>query len=299
MNAPRPLAPDADAPTRFPRAPFTLQHPYVQEARLALPAIVDLATRLPPDKVEYNLGDLDVHQDPSATPGNGLTIAQTLERIESCRSWMVLKNIERAPAYQALLAESLAGVDDLVRPVFPSVFGVEGFVFVSSAGSVTPFHLDPEHNFLCQIRGTKTVHVWDPDDQLVLPRPRLEASCLGAHRNLDYAPSFQARARSFTLRPGDALYIPVWAPHWVENGPEVSISYSFTFRSDQSERRRKLNFVNGLLRRAGLEPRPEGAAPGRDRLKVAAYQGLVAPMTAAKRSRRLRALWLKRVGRSA
>ena len=31
----------------------------------------------------------------------------------------------------------------------------QGFIFISSPGSVTPFHIDPENNFLLQIRGSK------------------------------------------------------------------------------------------------------------------------------------------------
>ena len=31
----------------------------------------------------------------------------------------------------------------------------EAFIFISSPNTVTPYHMDPEYNFLLQIRGTK------------------------------------------------------------------------------------------------------------------------------------------------
>ena len=33
----------------------------------------------------------------------------------------------------------------------------QGFIFVSSPNSVTPYHFDPEHNILLQIRGSKVM----------------------------------------------------------------------------------------------------------------------------------------------
>ena len=48
--------------------------------------------------------------------------------------------------------------------------GLEGFIFVSSPGSVTPYHIDPERNFLLQVRGNKTMHMFDGSDRSLLDR---------------------------------------------------------------------------------------------------------------------------------
>lgn len=277
----------------FPHRPFLVRHDHTGDPRLALPALLALARELPTDRVEYNLGDLAVNQDPGAIPGNALSVEDTLLRIGECRSWLVMKNIERSAQYSALLQESLAALDAVIRLVFPRVSGLEGFLFVSSPGSVTPFHIDPEHNFLFQIRGTKTIHIFDRDDRDVLSERQIEASCFGAHRNLPYRDEFEPRGQTFTLGPGDGLYFPVRAPHWVQNGSDVSVSYSFTFRSSASERERKAAFVNALLRRGGLAPRPVGA--GRDRAKVAIFDALAVPLALAKRSPAVRAFLLDRV----
>jgi len=60
------------------------------------------------------------------------------------------------------------------------------------------------------------------------------------------------------MQPGDGVYIYPWAPHWVHNGPAVSISLSITFRTQRSERDELVHFLNGRLRRRGLSPRPAG-----------------------------------------
>ena len=54
---------------------------------------------------------------------------------------------------------------------------------------------------------------------------------------------FQSRATVFSLHPGEGLHFPVGAPHWVKNGPEVSVSFSATFRSEMSERQAIVYFA--------------------------------------------------------
>ena len=43
-----------------------------------------------------------------------------------------------------------------------------GWIFVTSPGAVTPFHMDDEHNFILQIAGRKRLYVWDPQDRSVV-----------------------------------------------------------------------------------------------------------------------------------
>ncbi|HYZ84104.1 MAG TPA: cupin-like domain-containing protein, partial [Bryobacteraceae bacterium] len=134
-----------------------------------------------------------------------------------------------------------------------------------------------EHNFLCQVQGTKQVSIWDPRDRTVLPEPQIEHMLQiwhgdDYHRNMPFKQEFQERAREYTLNPGDALHFPVGAPHWVKNGNQVSISFSITFRSRYSERQAIIYFLNGKVRRLGLRPTPPGVSGWRDGLKVAAFQ---------------------------
>ena len=90
---------DASQVAMFDERGFQFQHGLHDHPLLQLSRIVDLARTLPEDSVEYNAGDLAVNQDPSSTPRNGLSVEETLQRIETCKSWMVLKGVQQDPAY--------------------------------------------------------------------------------------------------------------------------------------------------------------------------------------------------------
>src|SRR5262245_63771662 len=86
-------------PEHFARRPFVVRHRLTDHPLFALPRLIELARMLPEDRVEYNAGDVPVSLDPARTPRTGLSIDETIRRIEECRSWMVFKNVERDPEY--------------------------------------------------------------------------------------------------------------------------------------------------------------------------------------------------------
>ena len=265
--------------SRFNKRPFKIEHHLVDHPLFSLPRLVELSQRLPESRVEYNSGNLPITQDPKSTPRNGLSIEETIRRVEECNSWLVLKNVELDPEYRDLLDGCLDAIDVHTAPLYPGMCQREGFIFISSPGSVTPFHIDPENNFLLQIRGEKQVQLFDPTDRTIVTEEELEAFFTGAHRNLTFRDEFHAKGELFDLLPGEGLHFPVAAPHWVKNGQAVSISFSITFQTDDSRRRQALHRLNSQLRRLGIRPTPFGASPSRDALK---YQ-LVKAIRLAKR----------------
>ena len=259
----------------FDRKPFHVQHALADHPLFALPRLMELARRLPERFVEYNAGALAVGVRPDETPRTGLSAAETVRRIAECGSWMVLKRVEQEPAYGALLDRCLDGVAAQAGIALPRMLRREGFIFLSSPSAVTPFHLDPEHNFLLQIRGSKTVSMWGRDDRLVLPEAELEKFYAAfVHRNLPWREVFQTTAWVVPLKPGQGLHFPVAVPHWVQNGPEVSISFSITFRSEASEARELIYRANARLRRLGISPRAPGQSILLDSTKRAAFATL-------------------------
>jgi hypothetical protein len=210
--------------------------------------------------------------DGADTPSNGLSIADTIRRIEQCGSWMVLKFIERDPEYQALLHEALAPLREMVGEATGAMLKEQGFIFISSPGAVTPFHFDPEHNILMQIRGHKTMTLYPPADPRFAPDESHEAFHAGGHRNLPWRDEFGGAGRAVQLTPGDAVYVPVKAPHWVKNGSEPSISLSITWRSDWSYHEEYAHGFNRLLRKAGLTPAPPARFPAGNTAKSIGYR---------------------------
>lgn len=265
--------------TCFNRRPFKIGHHLVDHELFDLPRLIELAQRLPESRVEYNPGNLPVSHDPSRTPRNGLTIEDTIARIEDCNSWMVLKNVELDAEYRALLDACLDAMRPYTEPVAPGMCRREGFIFISSPGSVTPFHIDPENNFLLQIRGQKEVFLFDRADRVVISESDVESFFAGAHRNVPFDDTFRNRGEHFDLAPSEGLHFPVAAPHWVKNGSAVSISFSITFQTDDSLRRQSLYRFNRQMRRLGIVPLAVGKSPLYDSLKY----GLIRTLRGARR----------------
>ncbi len=248
----------------FGRQPFPMRHNLVGHPLLQLARLVELARQLPAHRVEYNAGNLAVNTDPKATPHTGLSVEETIRRIEECSSWMVLKNVELVPEYRELLHACLAAVEALDHPAGRGITLREGFVFVSSPGAVTPYHMDPELNFLLQVHGSKQMSVFPGSDRELLSEIELEHFYSGAHRNMVFKEEYQQKATVFELRPGDGLHVPVTYPHWVKVGPSYSISFSITVMTRALERRGTLYRINHNLRQRGRSPRPVGQSPVRD-----------------------------------
>jgi hypothetical protein len=248
--------------TQFNRRPFYVRHNLVGHPLLQIPRLLDLVKALPADYLEYASGEQLLDQKPELTPRNGLTAEETVARIRDNKSWMVIKFIETDPEYKALLDTLLDPLIAETAKIAPRAGRRYGFIFVSSPGSVTPYHMDGEHNFLLQVQGTKTMHVWSPDDRYVCSEEQLETFYVGGvHRNMKYDESYEASAYQLQLSPGVGLHVPVTSPHHVKVGPEVSVSLSITYRSMVSDRAAFLYRTNARLRKRGLHPAPVGSHP--------------------------------------
>ena len=178
---------------------------------------------------------------------------------------MVLWNIEQVAPYRRLLDDILDEVAPLLPPREGGMGRREAFLFLSSPNAITPVHFDPEHNFLLQIRGAKDLHIGGFPSRAAELR-ELDRYHAGGHRNLEHAPPLSS---AFHLLPGDGAYLYPWVPHWVYNGPAVSVSLSITFRTRRSERIELAHAFNSRLRKRGWAPTPAGQSALVDRPKAA------------------------------
>jgi Cupin-like domain len=259
----------------YPAQTAKLAHTLLDHPLLQLDALVALATAIPRDSVEYNPGNLPVGIDPKDMPMSDLGIAETIRSIEENGSWMVIKRIEQHPAYAQLLRDTLAELNAIVEPRTGAMLGMEGFIFISSPGAVTPFHFDPEHNILLQVRGSKTMTVFSSQDETLVKPEAHELFHLGGHhRNHPWRDEFSDRGEAMFIVPGEAIYVPVKAPHWVKNGDAVSISLSITWRSDWSYAEADARAFNHVMRNVGIVPRSPAPYPARNLAKAYAYRAI-------------------------
>jgi hypothetical protein len=254
------------------KEPFRISHALCDHPLLQLPRLIELATTLPMDSVEYNSGNVPVNQGLGATPGNGLSPTETLRQIETCNSWMVLKNVQQDQAYARLLDECLDSIQSFVERVAPGMNLRRAFIFVSSANATTPYHVDFESNFLLQIRGDKIISVWDGSDRALMSEQERERVIGGGQRNLPYRDEFEAKGQPFHLVPGDGVHVPLSSPHCVKVGDSVSVSLSITFMTAEGFRTRAVHATNAFLRKLGLSPRAAGMSRIGDTLKFAAHR---------------------------
>ena len=276
----------------FPLKPFAIRHKLAGHPLLSLPRIAQLAAELPRDLIEYSSGKVAISQDPDAVPAVDLDPVAVVKSIETAGAWMVLKRVDAHPAYRAILEQALlsiakargfASLDDA------GFEDIQGFLFVSSPNSTTPFHLDSEDNFFVHIHGEKFFTIFDNNDRSIVSDDEIERS-MTKHRNLKYDDSFAPRGTEFHLFAGDGCYVPYQWPHWVRTADSFSISMAITWKTREVRRVNDLHFFNSMLRGIGLPQRPPGRQPLRDTLKLAFYRTVttaIKPLRASLAMRRV------------
>jgi len=193
-----------------------------------------------------------------------------------------------------VVGEALGELAPVIEPVSGEMLAKVGFIFVSSANGVTPFHIDYEENFFVHLHGEKFMHVFDNRDRSLVSEQDLE-TFPGKHRNHEYREDFERKATVNRFEPGEGVFLPYTWPHWVRTGPEWTISMAITWKSPQDLRMNQLYFANAVLRKMGLPQPAPGRRPRLDAMKIAAFsaaQAVVRPLRRSEGMRRtLRALF--------
>src|SRR5262249_33855360 len=234
----------------FGRTPFKIRHNLADHPILTIPALIELSKKLPPHHVKFNSGEIPVGTRLYTGTQTGLSAVETLDRIEEAKSWMVLKYVEADPAYRELMDACLNEVQVFSEKLDRGMVRREAYIFVTSPNCFTAWHMDPEHSFLLQVRGSKTMYVqsnsmmrdkdWEDYFELGTVPPHKE--------------EYRQTAAPHHITRGEGLHVPVTVPHWVINGPEASVSFSVTFRTRAVERRAVVYAANAFLRNKGLKP---------------------------------------------
>lgn len=274
---------------KFLKAPFALRHGLADHPLFTLERLIRLAQSMPRDRIEYNSGKLLPGQKPEDIPGIDMAPAEVIQRIEEANAWMVIKGVELDPDYAAILKAFVDAAQAGAGKKADDYSDLQGYVFVSSANSTTPFHVDAEENILIQIRGDKFVHIFENGDRALVSEEALEISP-SKHRNQHYEASFEDRAQVFAMKEGDAVHLPYMWPHWVRTGGRYSVSMAMTWKTPDVNRLNKIRLMNGTLRHFGWPQRPPGVSPAMDAAKVIAHdamRAIVDPMRKSEAMRRL------------
>jgi hypothetical protein len=256
----------------YPEIPHTLVHNLHKHPLLEFDRLAQLAESRP-ENVEYNLADLPIAIDQKPDRPD-LSVGDMIRQVGSCGSWAVLRNIEQDPEYAALLNELLDGVQAEVEAKTGPMINRVGFIFVTSPDGVTPCHFDPEHNILLQVRGSKVMTQFPVTDTHYVDDEAHELYHSGGPREVPWREQLETGGTEFAIGPGEGLFVPVMAPHFVKNGPEPSISLSITWRSEWSYAEADAREFNRVLRKFGMKPKAPGRWPQQNKAKAYGWRAL-------------------------
>jgi hypothetical protein len=262
----------------YNRADFLIRHSLHTSELFSMPALLDLAQRLSaiPGAVYFNIGRLGVDRGWDFNKEHSFSAQSALDQIQTSDAWMILRKVQREPAYGEVLDQILREVHEASERKYVGLTHSQNIsIILTSPNRITPYHFDADCNYLLQIHGSKTIHVFDGSDRSVVTPHELESFYLGDVNAAQYKPLLEGKSHCYDLTPGTGVHVPVTFPHWVQNYNNVSVSASINFCFND-ETVPDLHRVNHYLRRVRLNPRQPGQSTLADSMK-----GLAANMLRA------------------
>jgi mannose-6-phosphate isomerase-like protein (cupin superfamily) len=242
----------------FPGGSIGFAHDVHLDDRLTLAAVADLADRLPRQSVIADSAAQPLLSPQSGPPRGALERpGDVIRDLQNANAWLTLLNVEDDPGMAELMntyLDQLASGMSAKRGKRVKLRKRVAFVFVSSPNSVTPVHFDIEHSLLMQVSGRKTVSIgrWASD---AARRHEFNRYWDDSHGRIE---TLQPEEAEYTMTPGRAVYIPPGTPHWVHNGPDISLSMTLTYFTAATVRENRVEDFNAHLRRRHLKPRDPG-----------------------------------------
>ena len=260
---------DARFKDSFNRDAFVFEHSLHQHPLYDLDSLVGLARRLGPNSAHWSTRPIGVADGWEDRREQEKSLEKAVQEVEHANTLVVLKNIENDPVFGPVVKEALAGFAARVGPRLKDdmVHG-RATLLVSSPRRITGYHIDAEANFLLQLRGNKTVYVFDGSDRSVVPDTELEAFYTGDLNGARYRQDQQDSAQAIDFRPGAGVHVPVEWPHWVQNGSGISVSISINYDLRSNARRARVFRMNRKLRKVGISPASPGSSAWRDNGKA-------------------------------
>jgi hypothetical protein len=259
----------------FNRSSFLFDHDLNRHPLYDLDSLVGLARRLGPHQAYWSNRPADLADGWGHLQARERSLEAAVAGIEACNALVRLNGIEEDRVFGPVFASIVAEMTGQVGPQLQTdLVNARGALVITSPRRVIGYHIDAQPKFLLQLRGSRTLCVYDGSDRNVMPDAELEAFYSGHPFAVRYKDDHQGTAREVGFQPGMGVHIPVEWPHWFRNGNSLSVTMNISYELRSSAQRARIYKVNHRLRRFGLIPSPPGAHPWRDLGKVALVAGL-------------------------
>lgn len=269
--------PHGDFARQYNRQSFCFEHGLKGNPLFELDSLVELSKRLPahPDFAYWSNGRVSINDPWEKGMSERYSLQDTIRGIADNNSIVIMKHTEQDPVIGPVLQEILSKfVEYSGAQMRDDVIVGESLILVSSPNRITPYHFDAELNYLVQVTGDKTFHVFDHTKAQQVTDEELEGYFSGAPSAARYGEAKQAHATVYDLKAGQGIHIPVTAPHWVQNGDNISVALSINYELKSVAQRAKSYWLNHRLRKLGINPSSPGRSAMLDGMKAASATSL-------------------------
>lgn len=259
----------------YNRTSFMFEHGLREHPLFQLQSLLDVARRQGdrPGYAYWSNGTVGVADRWEKGTDRHRGLVDTLADIAENDSLVILKHTEHdrvlGPAVRELLARVMKMCGEKMRE---DVIVGRATILIASPHRITAYHTDAETNFLFQLFGDKIISVFDQADRTLVTDEDLERFHNGDLSALIYNHDRQQEAKPYDFRAGFAIHIPSMAPHWAQNGDNISVALSLNYDVRSLKRSVRIYSLNRRLRQLGLSPTPPGVSLWRDRVKMTTVQ---------------------------
>jgi hypothetical protein len=148
-----------------------------------------------------------------------LSGAELMKAVHAGRIWLNLRAANHHVADYEALAKEVFGAKETLIPGLRT-FKRDLGVLISSANAQVFYHLDTPLVSLWQIRGQKTVRVYDRTASFLAPEQIEGVVLRETAEQMPFDPAWDEAAETIELAPGMMVTWPQNAPHRIVNGPD-------------------------------------------------------------------------------
>ncbi|MEH6559220.1 MAG: cupin-like domain-containing protein [Oceanicoccus sp.] len=246
-------------------------HSLVDHPLLQMDQIRKLVKRTPKDRIAFSAGEKPESADIGTSHiyhKSEHSLEYAIDNMENVDAYLFIDSPEKDPQFNQLFQDIKVDLDRFCQKNGYRLWEARLFLFVSSPGAITPYHLDHQHTLLAQIKGTKTLNLWPAMNYDLTPPSELEVFCSQITRKFQMREELEKLRKPYEMVPGQGVYIPFLAPHSVKNNDEVSVSLSMIFNTFESQKMWNSFRINHLLRnRLHLSPTLPGTSIWLDEVK--------------------------------